>query len=135
MYDAQQGGAAPGTVSVDGSTLTIDPADGFVGFFSVVVTVTDTGGSSDSALIRVDVTAAPAVATGVTQQDLEGEAEATPARAELLEISELGFADALEGTPSGSSDPVDAIFSDLNEGGDLLNDELADDLASDLLSD
>ena len=63
LYDAQPGVVVPLTVSVAGSTLTIDPADGTVGTLSVLVTTTDSGGLEDSRLIRVDVTPAPVANT------------------------------------------------------------------------
>ena len=135
LYDAQVGAAAPGTVSVAGSTLTIDPNANFVGFFSVIVTVTDDAGASDSRLIRVDVTAA-VVANSVLTLDLHGEGEGSSTATGVggQEISEIGFAeiDSRTAMPSDESKSarVDAVFSDLDDTADLLNNEIVDDLLS-----
>ena len=79
LYDAQAGAAAPGAVSVAGNVLTIDPNAGFIGSFAILITATDTGGLSDSTLIRVDVTAAPALAGIQIPLNLGGEGEAPDA--------------------------------------------------------
>jgi hypothetical protein len=85
LYDAQPGVAVPATVSVAGSTLTIDPTEGTVGTLSVLVTTTDAGGLEDSQLIRVDVTAAPVANTlrlaarGSTTINSDGHSDSTNA--------------------------------------------------------
>ena len=57
LYDAQPGGA-PGTVTVNGETLTIDPDPGFVGIFGVQLAVSD-GKTADTDLILVTVVPPP----------------------------------------------------------------------------
>ncbi len=57
LHDAQASVTPDAMVVVTGDILTLDPGDGFVGIFSLLIAVTDNGGLIDSQLVRVDVTA------------------------------------------------------------------------------
>ena len=138
LHDAQPGAAVPAVVSVNGTTLTIDPNAGFVGTFGVLLTATDVGGLTDSEWIRVDVTASPA--KGIQIPLSLGRPSAAPSDASVdraLQDGELGFNDSLLGTvPSGHEDAPrsndsDTAFEQLLDE-DLIDDELLEDLVSDL---
>jgi hypothetical protein len=141
LYDAQAGAAVPATVSVTGSTLTIDPNAGFVGTFSVLVTVTDIGGATDSRLVRVDVTGAT-VAGGLLTLNLGGEGEGSTTTQADPQVggSETSFTDEFnslgmidEGNDvqlTDTSDPLSAALDALLEE-DLLDDDIAHNLAVD----
>ena len=133
LYDAQAGAAAPAVVSVAGNVLTIDPNAGFVGTFAVEVTATDAGGLSDSVLIDVDVTAAPATA-GVPSNLGKEEAAAAPRAARPQGSAGLGFqsVDGFAGEEQQPATTYDAsVDAALDE--DLLDDLLADETISRLL--
>ena len=130
LYDAQAGAAAPAVVSVAGNVLTIDPNAGFVGTFAVEVTATDVGGLTDSVLIRVDVTAAPATA-GVPSNLGKAAAAAAPRAARPQGSAGLGFqsVDGFAGEEQQPATTYDAsVDAALDE--DLLDDLLADDTIS-----
>jgi hypothetical protein len=135
LYEAQQGAAAPATVTVAGDTLTIDPDDGFVGSFSVLVTVTDSGGLSDSRLIRVDVGEVAPAGVGVLGLVLEAEGEGSPTLEGGTRIRELGFAQpdsrgVVAPSDAGEHAELDSFFSDPEGVEDLLNEDVADNLMS-----
>ena len=138
LHDAQPGAAVPAVVSVNGTTLTIDPNAGFVGTFGVLLTATDVGGLTDSEWIRVDVTASPA--KGIQIPLSLGRPSAAPSDASVdraLQDGELGFNDSLLGTvPSGHEDAPrssdsDTAFEQLLDE-DLIDEDLLEDLVSDL---
>ena len=130
LYDAQPTAGTPvANVSINGSTLTIDPNAGFVGTFGVLLTATDSGGLSDSELIRVDVTAAPA---GKIQIPLNLAGRAEPGQAGAADTAlaegEMGFVDSGYGLAE-SGEP----FADGSQDADRALDQLLeDDLLADL---
>ena len=152
LYDALPDAGGAAAVTVTGNTLTIDPVAGFVGTLSVLVTVTDIGGLSDSALIRVDVTPAATAAAAAGSQlafYLDGEGEGgglvrVPQADAPSAGGESGFSDPFtslgavavtdSGATSGSAgDAVSAALDELFGEEFLLDDDVADSLAADQL--
>jgi hypothetical protein len=140
LYDAERGEAVPASVSVEAETLTINPDPGFVGKFSVLVSVTDAGGLSDSRLISLDVTGSTAVAGGVPLAgDFGGEESAAESAESEWSILDLGFAETDSRGSAAVSDEeiasIDEAFSDVTEVDDLLavgvTGGLEDELSSD----
>ena len=146
LYDAQAGVGTPNaTVTINGSTLTVDPNAGFVGSFGVLITATDVGGLSDTALIRVDVTAAPASAIqiplnlGLNLSAGHADAAADQAMGDselgFAEFNSLGMADELDGVASdnghGQSTADAALEALMND--DLLGEDVTQSLALELI--
>jgi hypothetical protein len=140
LYDAQEGAAVPATVTITGSTLTIDPNAGFVGTFAVMLTATDVGGLTDTELIRVDVTAAPAggiqIPLNFAGRPTGGVvADAVLAEGELgFQADSLGLADSGEELAAvhGNANASDSAFEELFED-DLLADDITENLALNFL--
>jgi len=74
LWDAKPPQTSNISVAVSGSTLTIDPPDGFLGRFNVEVTVSD-GRLSDSKVFAVDVTNSPVTLAPIADQTMSRTAD------------------------------------------------------------